>query len=69
MSYIAWVTNKSGYRIDFDAATLYMDDDIRDEMSRTFAPCTEQEFFTEYERRHTAKFGADWFLSEPNPTW
>ena len=37
MSYIAWVTNKSGYRIDFDAATLYMDDDIRDEMSRTFA--------------------------------
>ena len=63
------VINRSGTEIDYDAAQLYMDDEIREYMTMIFAPCTEQEFFTEYERRHEQKFGADWFLSEPNPTW
>lgn len=33
------------------------------------APCTEQEFFTAYEKAHEAKFGEAWELSKPNPCY
>jgi len=69
MSYIAWVTNKSGHKVDFDAAVEYMDEDLREKIHSKLSPCTEQEFFTAYEKAHADLFGCDWFLSECNPTW
>lgn len=36
-----------------------MDDEIREELNRELAPCTEQEFFTAYEKAHEEKFGEE----------
>ena len=64
-----YVTNLNGTRIDFDAASRLMDDDLREELHGELAPCTEQEFFTAYELAHSRRFGEEWELSKANPTW
>ena len=63
------VTNEYGYKLDFDAAAMFMDDEIREELHMDMAPCGEQEFFDAYCKAHESKFGETWFLAEPNPTW
>lgn len=63
------VINQSGTEINFEAAVNLMDDDIREDLHREIAPCTEQEFFTAYEAAHLAKYGEEWELSKDNPTW
>ena len=37
--------------INWDIVAQYMDDDTREEVHAYFAPCTEEEFLTEYLRR------------------
>lgn len=64
-----YVINLAGQKIDFDAAANLMDDGIREEVHTKFAPCTEQKFFTEYEKAHEKKFGEKWELSKENPVW
>lgn len=51
------VINSNGTSINYDAAVALMDDDLREEVAADLAPCTEQEFFTEYCKRHAVKFG------------
>ena len=63
------VINSNGTSIDYDAAVALMDDDLREEVASDLAPCTEQEFFTEYCKRHAVKFGAPWELDKSNPTY
>ena len=41
----------------FDEAVELMDDEIREEIHAELAPCTEEEFFAEYCKRHEEKFG------------
>lgn len=48
--------------VDFDVLVQYMDDEIREEVHNRFAPCTEQEFTDEYEKRHRSKYGEDILL-------
>jgi hypothetical protein len=43
----------------FEAAVNLMDDDLREEIHRELAPCTEQEFLDEYVKRHKEKFGEE----------
>lgn len=62
------VININGTSIDYDAAVELMDDDLREEVAADLAPCTEQEFFTEYCKRHAVKFGAPWELDKSSPT-
>ena len=57
------VTNASGAAVDFDVAVALMDDEPREAIHGTFAPCTEQEFFTAYEKAHQEKYGEHWALS------
>ena len=64
---MAKVINANGKKIDFDAATALMDDDLRETIAGTVD--TEQEFFTAYEKAHEAKFGKPWEPSKANPTW
>ena len=45
---------ENGY---FDAAVALMDDDIREELHRELAPCTDQEFLEAYMKRHEEKYG------------
>lgn len=63
------VINKNGTPIDYDAAVMLMDDDIREELAADLAPCTDQEFFTAYEAAHEARYGEEWELSKENPVY
>lgn len=62
------VINMNGIAIDFDTAVSMMDDDIRESVHAELAPCTEQEFFTAYEKAHAAQYG-EWELSKANPCY
>lgn len=63
------VINKSGVEINYEAAIVFMDDEIREALHLEMAPCTEQDFFTAYEIEHEKKFGEEWELSKENPCW
>lgn len=63
------VTNSNGTKINFDAAIEGMNDEIREDLNLELAPCTDQEFFTAYEKAHAKKFGEEWELSKSNPVW
>lgn len=63
------VKNFYGVGIGFGAAVNLMDDDLREEIHADLAPCTEQEFFDEYAKRHEAKFGESWELAKENPCY
>lgn len=53
------VINQNGTEIDFEAAVSLMDDEIREDLNRELAPCTEQEFFKAYEKAHEEKYGEE----------
>ena len=63
------VINSNGYELDFEAAAALMDDEIREAIHAELAPCSEQEFFTAYEKAHAEKYGGEWELSKANPCW
>lgn len=50
------VINQNGQEIEFDVAVNLMDDEIREELHMKLAPCTDQEFFTAYEKAHYQKY-------------
>ena len=56
------VVNEYGIEVDFEVAVMYMDDKIREEIHNELAPCTDQEFFDEYAKRHEEKFAEEWEL-------
>lgn len=60
-SYVAmldgYVVSENGKAVDFELAETYMDDEIREELDAQPALCEDQEFFTEYEKKHYEKFG------------
>ena len=63
------VINMNGTEINYDAAVMLMDDEIRESLHFEIAPCTEQEFFTAYENAHVEKYGEEWELSKENPCY
>ena len=63
------VKNLNDTEICYDAAVELMDDDLREELHRELAPCTEQEFFLAYEKAHAAKYGEEWELSKASPCY
>ena len=46
----------------YDASVQLMDDDIREEIHREIAPCTDLEFLEAYIERHREKFGEDFTI-------
>lgn len=63
------VINMNGTEIYYNVAVMLMDDEIREELHRELAPCTEQEFFTAYEKAHAEKYGEELELSKENPCY
>lgn len=61
------VINMNGTEINYEAAVMLMDEEIRESLHFELAPCTEQEFFTAYEKAHAEKYGEEWELSKENP--
>jgi hypothetical protein len=46
----------------YDAAVELMDDDIREDLHRELAPCTDLEFLEAYIERHKEKFGEEFTI-------
>lgn len=63
------VINMNGTEINYEAAVELMDNEICESLNFELAPCTEQEFFTAYEKAHTEKYGEEWELSKENPCY
>lgn len=63
------VINMNGTEINYEAAVELMDDELREELHMDLAPCTDQEFFTAYEKAHAEKYGEEWELSKENPCY
>lgn len=63
------VTNMNGTEIWYEQAVELMDDEIREDLHDKLAPCSDQVFFTAYEKAHQEKFNEFWELSKENPTW
>lgn len=63
------VINMNGTEINYEAAVAMMDDEICESLNFELAPCTEQEFFTAYEKAHAEKYGEEWELSKENPCY
>ena len=63
------VINMNGTEINYEVAVELMDDEIRESLHFELAPCTEQEFFTAYEKAHAEKYGEEWELSKENPCY
>ena len=63
------VVNRNGYKLDFDAAVALMDDEICEELHNLLAPCSDQEFFSAYEKAYEKKYGEEWELSKEGPCW
>lgn len=53
------VVDAKGRPVDFPAAVRLMDDDLREELHRELAPCSDQQFLEEYARRHQERFGEE----------
>ena len=63
------VINMNGTEINYEAAVELMDDEICESLNFEIAPCTDQEFFTAYEKAHAEKYGEEWELSKENPCY
>lgn len=64
------VINQYGVEIDFLSAVERMDDEIREEIHAGLTPCTEQQFFDAYCKRHAECYGENDFQpAQANPIW
>lgn len=66
---MAKVKNEYGVVVDYETAVSFMDDELREKIHWEIAPCTEQEFFDEYAKRHEEKFGEEWEFAKENPCY
>ena len=63
------VWNFYGKEIDFEVAANYMDDEIREYLHNSIAPCSEQYFFNQYAAEHEIRFNETWELGKNNPVY
>lgn len=62
------VTTSRGEIINFEAVANAMDSELCEEINEELAPCTDQEFYDEYCRRHIEKFGEE-FAPDAGLAW
>lgn len=63
------VRNRAGAILDYKKAAEMMDDEIRETLESAIRPCSNQKFFSAYEKAHRTKYGEIWELSKENPAW
>lgn len=51
---------ENGY---YDAVVNLMDDELREEIFNYLAPCTDEAFLTEYNKRHFEKFSEEFIFN------
>ena len=52
-----YVQDEDGRTVDYAAAVELMDDDLREQLHREMAPCSNQAFYAAYVKAHAAKYG------------
>lgn len=63
------VTNEYGDELDYEAACMFMDDEIRERLHCEMVPCKAQEFFDAYCKEHEKEHVEPFFLAEEHPVW
>lgn len=63
------IMNNYGVLIDAELAAMMMDEELREELHATIAPCTEQDFFNAYCEAHQEKFGEEFELAKECPVY
>lgn len=58
---IAYVQDEDGRTVNYAAAVELMDDDLREQLHREMAPCTNQEFYDAYVKAHAEKYNGEKF--------
>ena len=61
------VRNEYGRIIDFAAAVILMDDDLREDIHQKLAPCSDQRFFNAYAKAHAQRFNEIWESAKAHP--
>lgn len=56
-------TVKGIHAMDYKAAEMLMDDDIREELHTKLAPCTSEEFLEAYKKAHFEKYGEEFIYN------
>ncbi len=46
----------------YQAAVEFMDDEIRESVHQDLSHCTDEEFLTEYMKRHYERYGMDFVI-------
>lgn len=47
----------------WETIVSFMDEDIREAVHADLAPCTDQEFLEEYEKRHLEQYGEEFIIN------
>ena len=58
---IAYVQDEDGRTVNYAAAVELMDDDLREQLHREMAPCSNQEFYDAYVKAHAEKYNGEKF--------
>lgn len=46
----------------YEAAVQLMDDELREQVHKDLAPCTDEQFLEEYCKRHLEKYGIEFVI-------
>lgn len=63
------VINSYGKVVDYKLAVSFMDDEIREQLHADLVPCSNQDFFNAYAKRHKDTFDEEWIADSENPMW
>lgn len=56
------INTRTNETMDFEAAVMMMDDEIRESIHNEMAPCTDQEFMSAYVEAHFEKYGEEFTI-------
>ena len=56
------INTRTNETMDFEAAVMMMDDEIRESINNEMAPCTDQEFMSAYVEAHFEKYGEEFTI-------
>ena len=56
-----YVQDEDGRTVNYAAAVELMDDELREQLHREMAPCTNQEFYDAYVKAHAEKYNGEKF--------
>ena len=56
-----YVEDEDGRTVDYAAAVELMDDDLREQLHREMAPCSNQAFYAAYVKAHAEKYNGEKF--------